>query len=56
MLCYSQCPGRCREDCYAQTFYVDNFKTHINTSYELAPVNLLLGVNDSGKTNLLPGD
>jgi predicted ATPase len=33
-------------------FYVDNFKTHINTTYELSPVNLLIGMNNSGKTNL----
>jgi predicted ATPase len=35
-----------------KTFYVDNFKTHINTTYNLAPVNLLVGDNNSGKTNL----
>jgi predicted ATPase len=33
-------------------FYVDNYKTHINTTYELRPLNLLIGVNNSGKTNL----
>ena len=35
-----------------KTFYVDNFKTHINTTYEVKPVNLLIGMNNSGKTNL----
>lgn len=35
-----------------KTFYVDNFKTHINTTYYLQPVNLLVGDNNSGKTNL----
>ncbi len=34
-------------------FFVDNFKTHVNTHYELYPVNLLIGTNNSGKTNLL---
>ncbi len=33
-------------------FYIDNFKTHINTTFELAPINLLVGVNNSGKTSL----
>src|SRR5438552_18463160 len=33
-------------------FYVDNYKTHINTTYELAPINLLVGENNSGKTNI----
>jgi len=33
-------------------FYVDNYKTHINTTYELRPLNLLIGMNNSGKTNL----
>ena len=33
-------------------FYVDNFKTHINTTYDAGPVNLLVGMNNSGKTNL----
>ncbi len=33
-------------------FYVDNYKTHINSLYELHPVNLLIGKNNSGKTNL----
>ena len=33
-------------------FYIDNFKTHINTTLDLAPTNLLIGVNNSGKTNL----
>ncbi len=35
-----------------KTFYVDNFKTLINTTYYLEPVNLLVGDNNSGKTNL----
>jgi AAA15 family ATPase/GTPase len=35
-----------------KTFYVDNFKTHINTTYYLEPINLLVGDNNSGKTNL----
>jgi predicted ATPase len=34
-------------------FFVDNFKTHVNTNYELYPVNLLIGTNNSGKSNLL---
>lgn len=33
-------------------FFVSNFKTHINTTYELSGANLLVGVNNSGKTNL----
>ncbi len=33
-------------------FEVDNFKTHINTVFEPAPINLLIGKNNSGKTNL----
>jgi predicted ATPase len=36
-----------------KNFFVDNFKTHVNTNYELHPVNLLIGTNNSGKTNLL---
>ena len=35
-----------------KTFYVDNFKSHINTTYKPGPVNLLIGMNNSGKTNL----
>lgn len=34
-------------------FKVDNFRTHINTVFEPEAVNLLIGVNNSGKTNLL---
>ena len=33
-------------------FEVDNFKTHINTVFEPAPINLLIGKNNAGKTNL----
>jgi hypothetical protein len=32
-------------------FYVDNYKTHINTTYELRPLNLLIGMKP-GKTTL----
>ena len=33
-------------------FYVDNYKTHINTTYELRPVNRSVWMNNAGKTNL----
>ena len=33
-------------------FYVDNYKSLINVSFSPKPVSLLLGVNNSGKTNL----
>jgi len=33
-------------------FEVDNFKTHVNTVFEPAPVNLIIGKNNAGKTNL----
>lgn len=33
-------------------FTVNNFKSLINVIYEPGPVNLLIGVNNSGKTNL----
>lgn len=33
-------------------FTVNNFKSLINVAYEPGAVNLLIGVNNSGKTNL----
>ncbi len=32
-------------------FSVDNFKSHINATYEPGPFNLLVGMNNAGKTN-----
>lgn len=36
-------------------FSLENFRTHKRTSIELHPVTLLIGNNNSGKTNLLVG-
>ena len=34
---------------------LENFRTHKSTTIELYPVTLLIGNNNSGKTNLLAG-
>lgn len=33
-------------------FFVNNFKSLMNLSFEPGPINLLIGINNSGKTNL----
>jgi len=34
-------------------FSIENYRTHVQTRIELGPVNLLIGANNAGKSNLL---